>query len=116
MVSALAPEVLSIQARLVKLPQLPLNTCNTASLNVPGVAVTIWLVPVAVNEYQTSSSAPLPMHAACDCVAATVVPEVLVVQVVVGLTVSDMAPAQSLLAGALGGNVTQMVKLPLVVP
>lgn len=115
-VSFEAPDVLSIQAMLASVPHPPLNTCNTASLKVPGVTVTIWLDPVAVKEYQTSSSAPLPMQAACDCVAATVVPDVLVVQVVEGLTVKDTAPEQSLLAGAPAAVVTQMVKLPVVVP
>lgn len=107
----------STQAREVNVPpQVPLNTCKTASLNVPGVTVTIWLVPAAVNEYHTSSSAPLPTHAAWDCVAETVVPEVLVVQVVVGLTVSDTAPPQLSLAGPAGGVVIHTENVPWLVP
>ena len=69
---------------------------------------------VAVNEYQTSSSA-VPELDAWDCVAATVVPETDVVQELAPETDSGTAPAQSLLAGGESVDM-QSVKVPWSIP
>ena len=53
-----------------------------------------WFVLFALNEYQTSSSAvpanPLQVAAACDCVAPTVVPAVVVQAVFTDKLVAPM--------------------------
>jgi hypothetical protein len=56
---------------------------------------------VATKENHTSSSAPVPAHAAEDCVAPTLLAEVVEVQVEELFTVTDVAFEQSLLVGGL---------------
>lgn len=100
LVSAELPDVLFVQMRLVKPLQIPEKTSNTASVIVVGVTVIVWLVLVATNVYQTSSSA-VPLQPASDCVALTVVPFDELVHVVVGFTVNELALLQKSFAGGL---------------
>src|SRR5690606_16892760 len=65
--------------------------------------VTMWVVPVATNEYQTSSlGVPLQAPAGMDSVAPRVVPLTGVAQVAPVFAVSTTAFEQSSLAGAAG--------------
>jgi hypothetical protein len=103
-----------MHARLVNVPpHVPEYTWNTASYKVPGATAISCDVPVATNEYQTSSSA-VPAQPAADCVALTVVPDVVDEHVNEGLTVKATAPEQLSLAGGGGGVVTQIVNVPFV--
>jgi hypothetical protein len=63
--------------------------------------------PVAINLNQTSSSAPDPVHAVCDCVAPTEVPETDVLHAGPAFTGKLTAPLQLSFAS---GVVTQTVK------
>ena len=78
---------------------------------VSGVTVKICELFVAVNLYQTSSSA-VPLHAGCDCVASTLVPLVVNVQLWSLLISSVIASVQSSFIGGGGGNFIQIVKVP----
>lgn len=65
-----------------------------------GVIVITCELFVAINLNQTSSSAVVPpTHRANVCVAAIVVPEVVLEQLASVFTMTVVAPAQSLLAG-----------------
>ena len=100
-----------MQAKLVKVPpQVPLKISITASDKVPGVTVMICEVAVATKVYHASSSA-VPWQLACDCVADTVVPDLVAVQVSVGLMVKAIAPPQLSFA-----KPAAVVALPLKAP